>query len=120
MDSSRDISEDRALDALFEAGRATTPLPTAAFLSRLEGDAASSIPQRPAPNSSRRRGGRWSFGFPGLFAASGLSLSAAAGVLIGFASPDLVSPYATLTDTGDEIATLYTFLPGADLAALDE
>lgn len=120
MDSSQDSREDRALDALFEVGRARPPLPSSAFLSRLEADAVASLPQRPVETAPRRRGlPRW-FGFPGIFAASGLSLSAATGVIIGFASPDLVSPYTTLSDTGDEIATLYTFLPGADLAALDE
>jgi hypothetical protein len=120
MDKSQDIREDRALDALFEAARARPPLPASAFLSLLEADAVAALPQRPVETGARRRGLQWGFGFPGLFAASGLSLSAAAGVIIGFASPDLVSPYATLTDSGDEIATLYTFLPGADLAALDE
>lgn len=117
MDSDLEKRDDRALEALFDAGRATRPVPSDAFMARLEAEA---VPPRPAPRPAPARTFWQGFGFPGLFAASGLSLSAVAGVLIGFASPDLVSPYASLATTTDETATLYTFLPGADLAALDE
>ncbi len=110
-------TEDPALEALFEAGRAQTAQPSDAFLARLAADADAALPQpETAPPSAPPQVSILSR-FKTLFAASGLSGAAALGVWIGFAMPDIVT---TVSPLSEETTELSAFLPGADLSVFIE
>jgi hypothetical protein len=116
MDMDRDKSDDTMLEGFFEAARANPPAPDDAFMARLMADAETAVPATPkiAPEQSRRDP---LARLKALFAASGLSGAAALGVWIGFAMPDLVT---TVSPATDDVASISSFLAGADLAALSE
>ena len=111
MKMDKNIQDDAALDALFDAGRANEPQATDDFMARLMADAVPPKPQRqiepqaPSPLFGKLKG---------LFAASGLSGAAVLGLWIGFIMPETVGTYTLLTE---DTVGLYTFLPGADLMA---
>ncbi len=107
-----DPLDDAALDALLKA--APKPQPSAALTARILRDAATHQPQTPAPVVPER----------GLFAAladvlggwptvGGLATATLAGLYIGFAQPDLLSPADTdfVLDLTEEDA-LSGLLPG--------
>lgn len=115
MDSKK--TEDRMLDALFEAGKAEAPRPTDAFLARLAAEADEALPRPHAVPAVRPPQVSLFTRFTALFAASGLSGAAALGVWIGFVMPDLVTSVSPLSE---EVSGLTVFLPGADLSVLIE
>lgn len=104
------------LDTLFEDARRNAPSPDADFLSRLTADMEANIPapvtrSEPTKPDLLHR-------FRALFAASGLTGAALLGVWIGFVMPDVLDNMTTGFDT-TEVYGLGTFLPSADLAALE-
>lgn len=105
-----------ALERLFDACEAVGPAPSEDFLARLVADAEALLPPPPLRDRPREPGFGWLARF---FAASGLSGAAALGVWLGFVMPDVVGTMAADL-AGDDSALLTTFLPGADLAALDQ
>lgn len=109
-------SDDGDLEAFFQAAREDRPEVSAAFLARLDADAEASLPQtygmaRPAPG--------WRQFFAWAPSAGGLVAATAAGVWIGFATPELaeIGGIATLSDESLDLAL---FLPASDLAILFE
>ena len=112
MVSDRDNREDAALDALFAAADNARPVPSDAFLRRLEADADAAMPVTAGPAPVRGGQNDWLLGLKGFFAAAGLSGAAVLGLWIGFVMPDTLAPF-----TAEESVGLYTFLPGADLTA---
>ena len=104
------------LDTLFDDARRNAPSPDADFLARLTADMEANIPTpvvRSAPSKPDLL-----HRFRTLFAASGLTGAAVLGVWIGFVMPDFLNNMATGFDT-TEAYGLGTFLPSADLAALE-
>ena len=113
---SDDKDMDR-LDDLFAQARAEQPVPSDAVLSRIAADAAAWQPE-PAP----RHGflAELLEGIGGWPALGGLVTATMAGLYLGFAQPELVSPtgLAQLSETGVEDATgefSFTVFPGDDL-----
>lgn len=107
--------DDTALEMLFEAAREVAPAPSPDFMSRLAADAVSAAPEfswvTPKTHKAQSfvaRASRW-------MTATGLAGSAALGVWIGMASPELIDEILYLDATNDEIA-LSDFLPSADLS----
>lgn len=102
--------EDLALDRLFQAGR-TGPQPSDDLMARIMADAA----HRAAPVHAASRPGLLATllslvgGWP---AAAGMATAAAAGVWLGFSSPDLVDGYVS----GDSMA-LGDFMPDVSVVA---
>lgn len=108
----KDNQDEAALEALFSAGRAESPVPSDDFMARLAADAEAAMP---SPASQARASRPFLGGLSAWFAASGLSGAAVLGVWIGFVMPEAVSTFSV---QAEETVGLYTFLPGADLSAL--
>jgi len=113
----KDPKEDQALEALFDAARAKSPVPEPQFIARLRQDMEAALPSTHAPASTPTPSLMARLG--GLFAASGLTGAAALGVWIGFVMPETLTG---LTDglLADQTVSLSSLLPAADLAALSE
>lgn len=118
-----DDRTDAALERLFQAGRADAG-PSEAFMARLVADADAElyVPVPPVAERQARRPGIVRMimlllgGWP---AMAGMATAAAAGVMIGFSSPDLVQGYigTAATESG---YTLIDFTPSVDLLASGE
>ncbi|MCV6593202.1 MAG: hypothetical protein OIF48_09650 [Silicimonas sp.] len=106
----RDQRDDAALEALFDAGR-DGPAVTDDFMARLAADMENALPQPDLPTPVKPPRRNW---LAGVFAASGLSGAALAGVWIGFAMPQTLE-FTTETEAGFELSYL---LPGADLGSV--
>ena len=112
--------DDKALEALFAGARAERAVPSADFMARLQADAEASLPRPQAKSGATRAGGLWHGWWTGIFAASGLSGAALAGVWIGFAMPETLDNLDFSADTfsADTSVELSIFLPSADLGAV--
>jgi hypothetical protein len=106
--------DDEMLERFLAAGRAE-PRPDEALLARVMADAAETA-RRPVVAPASRRPGLWAAfvamlgGWPSL---TGMTAAAAAGVWVGFVSPDLIDGYLS-TDSG---YALSDFMPDlTDLA----
>lgn len=112
-----DPIRDDTLEALFEASKRTTEIPSSDFMERLALDAESAVPVpvsiEPASAPSILAS------FKGLFAASGLTGAAALGVWIGFVMPETLNTFAD-GFASEETISLSAFVPSADLFALSE
>lgn len=107
--------DDEMLERFFAAGRAE-PQPDPALMARVMADATGTA-RRPAFVPALPRPGLWGSlmamlgGWPSL---TGMTAAAAAGVWVGFLSPDLIDGYLG-TDTGYAVSD---FMPDlTDLAA---
>lgn len=114
-------TEDDVLDAFFGSARFSPPRPDADFLARLSSDMEVMLPISKPAAAPALRNGDWDLfaRFRSAFAASGLTGAAALGVWIGFVMPETLNDIAGYQYTGDGLA-IGSFLPAADLAALDE
>lgn len=112
-----DPKQDRALDALFETAKTNPIMPEPDLMAQLQSDMERALPRAPAPIPTPKPSVLTRLG--GLFAASGLTGVAALGVWIGFVMPETLN---TLADgfAGDQIVSLDSLLPGADLIALSD
>ena len=122
---------DEGLEALFRAARAETPEPSADLMARIMADADAEIAARtrPVDGARRARPGLWAAligaigGWPAL---ASMATAAAAGVWLGFASPDQINTLAggvllPETATGDTSYELEDILPGyTGFGSLDE
>ena len=104
------------LETLFDDARRYAPSPAADFLARLTAVMEANIPT--PTTRSEPRNPDLLHRFRTLFAASGLTGAAVLGLWIGFVMPDFLNNMATGFDT-TEVYGLGTFLPSADLAALE-
>ena len=104
------------LKTLFEGAQRDAPSPDADFLARLTADMEANVPTPTTRNEPRKPD--LLHRFRALFAASGLTGAAVLGLWIGFVMPDFLNNMATGFDT-TEVYGLGTFLPAADLAALE-
>lgn len=112
MTTETDKGDDVALDALFAAGRKASARPSPDFMARLDADMEAALPRPVAatPAPPPRRG--W---LAAVFAASGLTGAALAGLWIGFAMPETLDPFTGETET---VLALSSILPGADLGSV--
>ena len=112
MTTETDRRDDADLEALFDAGRKISSKPSPDFMARLDADMQAALPRPVAatPAPPPRRG--W---LAGVFAASGLTGAALAGLWIGFAMPETLDPFTGETET---VLALSSILPGADLGSV--
>ena len=107
-------TDEKALEALFDSARQSSPVPSPDFLARLEADAVDAIAQNSSPTPSGTTPepglGRW---LAGLFPASGLAAATLAGIWIGFQVPTSEFGATLLGDSTD--FDVSAFLPAVGL-----
>jgi len=122
----RDMLSDTALDEIFTAARAQRPEPSGALMARILADADDVLAGRDRPAAAMARPSPWARfvdGLGGWGSLAGLVTATAAGVWLGFVSPDRVNTLSggLLLSDSTGVYALEDILPADDgLAAFYE